>query len=309
MKLNNGIIAGSRIFSPGLRPGTLTWLGALGIQPNQTRFNRYREILGTVLEHRIAGTVDELRTIVPQEQYRIAFIESTDLIEIAKTFGRSRGPRFREKIRIATTGPAHPLDEKKVGLKARDILFELGVAAFFRNRKFPVLSCMDSLVVSKPNSNRPWDIAATKEFWESYFLLKFLVISDPRISTSIAKQETYASMRNPAPTMRCLQRISTGVCAQGVSDEAWCAAATITLYLCFRWGVPALGCCPKINRKNVEKIPHLLRLFRRLLWDVPFSKVHPQDILSLVVFLAEPPSRGVKSPLEMLEAILNPSVS
>jgi hypothetical protein len=127
----------------------LTWLGVLGIQPNQTRFNRYREILGTVLEHRMAGTVDELRTIVPQEQYRIAFIESTDLIEIAKSFGRIRGPRFREKIWIATTGPAHPLDEKKVGLKARDFLFELGVAAFFRNRKFPVLTYTDKDLITR----------------------------------------------------------------------------------------------------------------------------------------------------------------
>jgi hypothetical protein len=127
----------------------LTWLGVLGIQPNQTRFNRYREILGTVLEHRMAGTVDELRLVVPLEQYRIAFIESTDLIAIAKSFGRIRGPCFREKIRVAVTGPVHPLDEKKNGLKARDFLFELGVAAFFRSRKFPVLTYTDKDLITR----------------------------------------------------------------------------------------------------------------------------------------------------------------
>jgi hypothetical protein len=39
----------------------------------------------------MAGTVDELRLVVPLEQYRIAFIESTDLIAIAKSFGRNSG--------------------------------------------------------------------------------------------------------------------------------------------------------------------------------------------------------------------------
>ena len=121
----------------------LTWLGALGIQANQTRFNRYRKILGTVCEHRMAGTLAKLRLVVPLEQYRIAFIESTDLVAIAKTFGRIPGPRFREKVQVAVTGPVHPSDEKKSGPKARDFLFELSVAAFFRNRKFPVLTCTD----------------------------------------------------------------------------------------------------------------------------------------------------------------------
>jgi hypothetical protein len=127
----------------------LTWLGTLGIQPNQTRFSRYREILGTVLEHRMAGTVDELRTIVPQEQYRIAFIESTDLIAIAKNFGRIRSSRFREKLRVAITGPVHPLDEERSGMKPRDLLFELAVAAFFRSRKFPVLTYTDKDLITR----------------------------------------------------------------------------------------------------------------------------------------------------------------
>ena len=127
----------------------LTWLGVLGIQRNQTRFDRYRKILGTVLEHRMAETLDELRLVVPLEQYRISFIESTDLIAIAKNFGRIRGPRFREKIRVAITGLVHPLDEKKSGLKARDFLFELGVAAFFRNRKFPVLTYTDKDLITR----------------------------------------------------------------------------------------------------------------------------------------------------------------
>jgi hypothetical protein len=80
----------------------------------------------------------ELLKTVPLGHYRIAFIESTNLIIIAKTFRRIRGPLFREKVRIAVAGPAHPLDEKKSGSKARDFLFELSVAAYFRSRGLPL---------------------------------------------------------------------------------------------------------------------------------------------------------------------------
>jgi hypothetical protein len=80
---------------------------------------------------------------VPLEDYRVAFIESTHLIAIANTFKRIRGPRFKQKVRNAVVGPAHPLDEKKSGSKARDLLFELSVAAYFRKRGFPVLICSD----------------------------------------------------------------------------------------------------------------------------------------------------------------------
>jgi len=102
----------------------------------------------------MAGTVNELRLVVPLEQYRIAFIESTDLIAIAKNFGRIRGPCFKEKIRVAFTGPVHPLDEKKSGLKARDFLFELGVAAFFRSRKFPVLIYTEKDLITRVSGHR-----------------------------------------------------------------------------------------------------------------------------------------------------------
>src|SRR5260221_11117422 len=74
---------------------------------------------------------------------------------------------------------------------------------------------MHSLLTFIPSSNRPWDIAVTKESWGSYFLLRYSVITGLRIITSIAKEETYLSTHNPAPTMRFLQRIFTSVYARG----------------------------------------------------------------------------------------------
>ncbi len=97
----------------------------------------------------MAGNVEALRSVAPLEQYRIAFIESTDLVAIAKAFRRIPGPRFREKVRVAVAGPVHPSDEKKSGSKARDFLFELSVAASFRNRKLPVLTCTDKDVITR----------------------------------------------------------------------------------------------------------------------------------------------------------------
>jgi hypothetical protein len=117
----------------------LGWLEAMGIEARRGRFGEYRRNLVTVLEHRRAGTLDKLPAIVPREHYRIAFIESTHLVAIAKSFRHIRGPRFREKVRDAAAGPAHPLNEKQSGSKARDLLFELSVAAFFRRRRLPVL--------------------------------------------------------------------------------------------------------------------------------------------------------------------------
>lgn len=117
----------------------LSWLEQIGIEARRTRFGEYQRDLAKVLEHRAAGTVEKLPGIVSREKYRIAFIESARLVEVAKTFKRIPGSRFREKVRLAAAGPAHPLDEKKSGSKARDFLFELSLAAFFRRRTLPVL--------------------------------------------------------------------------------------------------------------------------------------------------------------------------
>jgi hypothetical protein len=126
----------------------LAWLGAMGIQPN-TRFNEYRKMLVTVRELLIARKLHELFRAVPLEHYRTAFIESSYLIEIARTFKSVRGSRFREKVRTAVSGPVHPQDEKRSGSKARDFLFELSVAAYFRRRRLPVLPCSEKDLITR----------------------------------------------------------------------------------------------------------------------------------------------------------------
>jgi hypothetical protein len=137
-------------FQPSVKPqdlesvirdldGALTWLQTLGIQPDRTRFSEYRNTLDIVHKYRVAGKLKELPAIVPPQQYRVAFIESTQLIAISKTPKLFSGPGVREKVRIAVTGPVSPSDEKKGSSNARDILFELSTAAFFRARKIPVL--------------------------------------------------------------------------------------------------------------------------------------------------------------------------
>jgi hypothetical protein len=127
--------------------GALAWLQTLGIQPNRTRFSEYRNTLAIVHKYRVAGKLKGLPAIVPPEKYRVAFIESTQLIAISKTPKLFRGPRVREKVRVAVTGPVSPYDEKKGGSNARDILFELSTAAFFRMRKIPVLISTDKDII------------------------------------------------------------------------------------------------------------------------------------------------------------------
>ena len=60
-------------------------------------------------------------------------------MNVRKALGSWKSPRFVEKLRLAVEGSPDPRQEKMSGLKARDILFELSVAAFFRARKIPVL--------------------------------------------------------------------------------------------------------------------------------------------------------------------------
>jgi hypothetical protein len=117
----------------------VSWLRSFGIHSFQTRFSAYRKMLSVVLQHRRAGTAYKLPNLVPPEDYLMAFIQSTDLVGVWKTFQRRRGPRFVQKLLSSTTGPINPVQESPRGANSRDTLFELSVAAFFRSRKTPVL--------------------------------------------------------------------------------------------------------------------------------------------------------------------------
>jgi hypothetical protein len=118
--------------------GSLEWLKSLGIR--HTLFNQYRQTLQTVLEFKIAGKLEKLPAVVPPEQYREAFIESTYLVAIKRGLHRFKGPKFKAKLRVAVAGPVSPADEKSAGANARDFLFKLSTSAFFRARKIPVVS-------------------------------------------------------------------------------------------------------------------------------------------------------------------------
>lgn len=120
---------------------SLEWLKLLGIR--HTRFYQYRQTLQIVHEYRVAEKLEKLSAIVPPEQYREAFIESTHLVAIKKGLQRFKGPKFKEKLRVGVGGPASPANEKSGGANARDFLFELSTAAFFRARKIPVLVWTD----------------------------------------------------------------------------------------------------------------------------------------------------------------------
>jgi hypothetical protein len=95
-------------------------------------------MLGLVLKHNRSPSLAELRNRVPPAEYRMALIQSTDLVGAWRAFERCRGERFKRKLRDAVTGPVDPVSETP-GANSRDLLFELSVGAFFRRRKDPVL--------------------------------------------------------------------------------------------------------------------------------------------------------------------------
>lgn len=108
-----------------------------------------RSIVGGFKTSTRAGTTEQLRDIVSPDQYRIAFIQSTDLIEVWNAFEGRGGARFNQKLRSAVSGPDNPIYEKSSSSNARDLLFELSVAAFFRRRKTLVLVGTNKDVVLK----------------------------------------------------------------------------------------------------------------------------------------------------------------
>src|SRR5260221_14759007 len=85
--------------------GALAWLQTLGIQPDRTRFSEYRNTLHIVHKYRAAVKLKELPAIVPPEQYRVAFIGSTQLLAVSNTPKLFSGTEAREKVRVAVTGP------------------------------------------------------------------------------------------------------------------------------------------------------------------------------------------------------------
>lgn len=116
----------------------LDWLGVLGIARSHTRFSKYRSMLVDVFRLNRFGSIDELRKKVPPDDYRMALVEASDLIDIWRAFHRWRSERFKQKLREAVTGVVDPADENAES-SPRDFLFELTVAAFFRMRRDPVL--------------------------------------------------------------------------------------------------------------------------------------------------------------------------
>lgn len=114
------------------------WIYSYGLQPHQTRFSTYGDILSQVLHHRITNTLTSLTAQVSVQQYQDAYIQSAELIDIWQTFHAHRGNKFAAKLRESVQGPNNPRQER-AGRNSRDTLFELSMAAVFRSHGIPVL--------------------------------------------------------------------------------------------------------------------------------------------------------------------------
>jgi hypothetical protein len=117
----------------------IDWLNGFGIQLTQTRFAKTEKNLALVFHHNRAGTKELLPNLVSPTEYGLAYVEAVELVNVRNALNSWKSSRFVEKLRLAAEGPPDPREEKSLGLNARDILFELSAAAFFRTRRIPVL--------------------------------------------------------------------------------------------------------------------------------------------------------------------------
>ena len=114
------------------------WLTGLGLSVDRTRLQVYRKVFVGVTRARISGKLEQFAETFPPELYSGCFSDVGSIRAIKRAFLRTRSRALREVLKRGAEG-AHLLrDEKPDGNKARDHLFQLLVASYFRHRGIPV---------------------------------------------------------------------------------------------------------------------------------------------------------------------------
>jgi hypothetical protein len=134
------------------------WLTGLGLSVNRTRLQLYRKVFDGVVRARISGTVEQFAEQFPPEVYSGCFSDVTTVQAIRTAFPKARSRAIRVVLKRGLEGVGLLRDEKPDGNKARDHLFQLRVASYFRYRGIPVL------INRKNDGTRPDVIARIREF-------------------------------------------------------------------------------------------------------------------------------------------------
>ncbi len=107
------------------------WLLALGIKLKNDRWHEALKTVARAREQRQRIERGEKRQFVPN--YIPGLYDATEVVEIFRAFGTENSPALKEKVQRALSGPIAPLSEQPNNSTARNAMFELTLAANWKN--------------------------------------------------------------------------------------------------------------------------------------------------------------------------------
>jgi hypothetical protein len=107
------------------------WLRSLGIEPKSDRWHQAIQIVDRAKEQRAIVERGGRREHIGN--YMDGLFEAMEIHEIVEAFSGESSPAFKGKLERALCGPISPFDEQPKNSEARNTMFELSLAADWKN--------------------------------------------------------------------------------------------------------------------------------------------------------------------------------
>jgi hypothetical protein len=107
------------------------WLHALGIRVQKDRWHDAIRMLHRAKEQR--DRVERGVAYQPIPNYFQGLFEALEVLQIFRAFSNDTSPLLKEKLSRALSGPVSPLEEQPKNSAARNAMFELALAAGWKN--------------------------------------------------------------------------------------------------------------------------------------------------------------------------------
>lgn len=107
------------------------WLTSLGIEPKSDRWHQAVQMVKRAKEQREIVELGAPRAHIGN--YMDGLFEALEIHEIVEAFNGDSSPALKAKLMRALCGPISPFDEQPKNSEARNTMFELSLAADWRN--------------------------------------------------------------------------------------------------------------------------------------------------------------------------------
>jgi hypothetical protein len=140
-----------------------SWLASLGIQPKTDRWHEAVKMVQRAKTEREKFERGEARSPIPN--YMHGLFEALEALEVYRAFRGDSSPALREKLQRALSGPIAPPDEQPKNSAGRNAMFELFLAADWKNEGLTVDLGEPDIVVHVAGS--PFMVECKRPFFEN----------------------------------------------------------------------------------------------------------------------------------------------